>query len=238
MPGDPQALRWLFDNLSCRRRLGLSLVQGGPAQLNSLLALAAGQPALPPAAPPLDLEQPSLAAIILALADCRRCTLAAGRRQVVFGDGPAGAALMLIGEAPDAQEDQQGLPFVGSTGQLLERMLAAVGLKRQEIYITNIVKCRPPSNRDPQPAEIAACHPFLEAQVRAVSPRAICALGRPASQTLLASDAPINDLHGRWHEFLGIPLLPTFHPAFLLRDPARKNKAYRDLKELARALLT
>lgn len=237
MPGDPQALRGLLDNLRCRRRLGLSLVRGGTAQLKSLLALATGQPAPAPAAH-LDLDQPSLEALDLALADCQRCPLSASRRRVVFGAGPAKASLMIIGEAPGAQEDQQGLPFVGPAGQLLDRMLAAVGLKRQEVYITNIVKCRPPSNRDPQPAEAAACRPFLEAQVRAVAPRAICTLGRPASQALLASDAPISALRGRWHDFQGIPLLPTFHPAFLLRDPARKFEAYRDLKALARSLLT
>lgn len=233
MPARPQALRALLDNLACRRRLGLGLIEGGPAQLERLLALGA-----PPAAPPatLDLQEPSLEGLALALKDCRRCPLHQGRRQVVFGDGPARAGLMLIGEAPGAQEDKEGLPFVGPAGQLLERMLAAVGLKRSQVYITNLVKCRPPGNRDPQPMEAAACRPFLEAQVRAVAPRVICALGRPASQALLDSDAPISALRGRWREFLGIPLLPTFHPAFLLRDPARKSEAYRDLKDLARAL--
>lgn len=233
MPADPQALAGLVDNLRCRRRLGLDLVRGGPSELASLLALASGQLA-PTVA--LDLDQPRLQTMALALRDCRRCALHASRRQVVFGAGPAGAPLMLIGEAPGAQEDQQGLPFVGPAGQLLGRMLAAVGLTRAEVYITNIVKCRPPNNRDPQPAEATACRPFLEAQVRAVAPRVICALGRPASQALLSTDAPISALRGRWHEFLGIPLMPTFHPAFLLRDPARKSEAYRDLKELARAL--
>lgn len=233
MTAIPQALGALRDNLACRGRLGLGLIEGGPAQLERLLALGA-----PPPAPPatLDLQEPSLEGLALALADCRRCPLHQGRRQVVFGDGPAGAGLMLIGEAPGAQEDKEGLPFVGPAGQLLERMLAAVGLKRAEVYITNLVKCRPPGNRDPQPLEAAACRPFLEAQVRAVAPRVICALGRPASQALLDSDAPISALRGRWHDFQGIPLLPTFHPAFLLRDPARKSEAYRDLKDLARAL--
>jgi uracil-DNA glycosylase len=235
MPLDPQALAGLLDNLRCRRRLGLSLVQGGAPQLKSLLALATGQPA--PAAPaPLDMDQPTLEALALALEDCQRCPLGASRRRVVFGAGPAQAPLMIIGQAPDSQEDQQGLPAQGPAGQLLERMLAAVGLTRAQVYITNLVKCRPPGDRQPQASEAATCRPFLEAQARAVSPRAICALGGPASQALLASDEPIEALRGHWREWRGVPLLPTFHPAFLLREPARKSEAYRDLKELARAL--
>jgi len=235
MPPHRQALTGLLDNLSCRRRLGLSLVQGGPDQLEGLLALAAGAPApLLPAAP--DPGQPGLETLRLAVGECKRCTLHTSRRRVVFGAGPGSAPLMIIGEAPGAQEDQQGLPFVGPAGQLLDRMLASVGLQRGQVYITNLVKCRPPNNRDPQPPEVAACRPFLEAQVGEIGPRAICTLGRPASQALLASDAPISALRGRWHEFEGIPLLPTFHPAFLLREPARKGEAYHDLKELARAL--
>ncbi|MFH1034259.1 MAG: uracil-DNA glycosylase [Pseudomonadota bacterium] len=235
MPDPRQALGGLVDNLSCRRRLGLPLVEGGPAQLERLLALATGAP-LPAAPAPLDMQAPTLEALALALNDCRRCDLHQGRKRVVFGAGPADAALMIIGEAPGAQEDQAGLPFVGPAGQLLERMLAAVGLKRQEVYITNLVKCRPPKNRDPLPVEAATCRPFLEAQVTALAPRVILALGRPACQALLASDAPIGALRGAWRQFMGIPLMPTFHPAYLLREPARKAEAYRDLKELAKAL--
>lgn len=243
MPPTRPELRGLAANLACRARLGLGLVQGGPQELARLLALAQGQtPAPAPASPasPAALDPheapPSLEALRLALVDCQRCALAQGRRKVVFGSGPQGARLMLIGEAPGAQEDQQGLPFVGPAGQLLERMLAAVGLKREQVYITNIVKCRPPANRDPQPAEVAACRPFLEAQVEAVAPRLVCALGRPAAQAILETDAPISALRGSWHQWRGLRVLPTFHPAFLLRSPERKAQAYQDLKALAQAL--
>jgi DNA polymerase len=215
----------LAANLAARRRLGLDLVEGGPAQMEALLSLVMGQP----------LAQ-GLSAIARGVEGCTRCHLSAGRHKIVFGQGPEPARLMLIGEAPGAQEDKQGLPFVGPAGQLLERMLSAVGLTRAEVYITNIVKCRPPENRDPRPEEVAACRPFLEAQVRALTPHVICALGRPAAQALLETDAPISALRGRWASFQGIPLLPTFHPAFLLRDPARKAEAYKDLKALAHAL--
>lgn len=216
----------LAANLAARRRLGLDLVEGAPAQVEALLSLVMGQP----------LAQ-GLSAIARGVEGCTRCTLAAGRQKIVFGQGPEPARLMFVGEAPGAQEDRQGLPFVGPAGQLLERMLAAVGFARAEVYITNIVKCRPPENRDPRPEEVAACRPFLEAQVRALAPRAICALGRPAAQALLGTDAPISALRGRWASYQGIPLLPTFHPAFLLRDPARKAEAYRDLKTLAGRVL-
>ncbi len=213
----------LADNLAARRRLGLPLVEGRRSQLDDLLSLVLGQPLAS-----------GLAAITRGIEGCSRCSLAAGRHHIVLGQGPEPASVMIIGEAPGAQEDKQGLPFVGPAGQLLDRMLAAVGLARDQVYITNIVKCRPPENRDPRPEEVAACRPYLEAQIRALNPRVICALGRPAAQALLATDAPISALRGRWASFEGIPLMPTFHPAFLLREPVRKAEAYQDLKALAR----
>lgn len=215
----------LAANLAARERLDLPLVAGGAAQVEALLGLLAGR------AP-----GEGLTAIAAKVEDCRACGLAAGRGRVVPGQGPENAACMLIGEAPGAQEDKQGLPFVGPAGQLLDRMLAAVGLKRAEVFVTNLVKCRPPANRDPQPEEVAACRGFLEAQVRTVRPRVILTLGRPAAQSLLSSDAPISALRGSWKEYLGLPLLPTFHPAYLLRNPLAKAEAYADLKALARAL--
>jgi DNA polymerase len=143
---------------------------------------------------------------------------------------------MIIGEAPGAREDERGEPFVGPAGALLDRMLASVGLKRREAYITNIVKCRPPANRDPAPEESGACRGFLDAQIRAIEPRVILTLGRPAAQRLLETDAPIGALRGRWRRLGRAAVLPTFHPAYLLRQPARKAQAYQDMKALAKAL--
>lgn len=219
-----EALGLLAANLACRRRLGLARTSGDRAALERLLA--GGQ--VPSAQ--------DLASIRRAMGDCRRCQLARGRQKLVFGQGPEDARLMIVGEAPGQEEDRQGLAFVGKAGQLLTRMLAAVGINREQVYITNIVKCRPPNNRDPEPAEAAACRPFLEAQVRALSPLVILALGRPAAQALLATKAPIGSLRGNWSEALGAAVLPTFHPAYLLRSPEKKAQAYADLKAAAAAL--
>ncbi|KMY67168.1 DNA polymerase [Desulfocarbo indianensis] len=170
------------------------------------------------------------------MGECVRCPLHEGRRHIVFGKGAESAELMFIGEGPGAEEDRLGEPFVGRAGRLLDKMLAAVGLTMDRVYITNIVKCRPPQNRDPQAGEVEACRPFLAGQIKAVSPRIICALGRPAAKALLGGDAPISAIRGNWHSYQGVPLLPTFHPAYLLRSPERKGQAYQDLKALARAL--
>lgn len=140
--------------------------------------------------------------------------------------------MIFIGEAPGAEEDRQGLPFVGRAGQLLTKMLACVGFGRGDVYITNVLKCRPPGNRDPQPQEVACCEPYLLEQLALLKPRLICALGRHAAQTLLKTDTGINKLRGRLHDYHGISLLPTFHPAYLLRNPADKNKAWEDLKRI------
>ncbi len=220
-----QALALLAQNLRSRARLGLALVRGSEQELEGLLSHLGGEAPVP-----------DLAGVERSLGDCRRCPLHRKRRHIVFGVGPEEARLMFIGEAPGAQEDARGEPFVGPAGKLLDRMLAAVGLDRSRVYITNIVKCRPPGNRDPQPQEALACRPFLEAQVRALDPEIICALGRPAAQSLLDTSAPISALRGRWQRFMDKPLLPTFHPAFLLRQPQRKGEAYQDFKALARAL--
>ncbi|MFZ5586269.1 MAG: uracil-DNA glycosylase [Thermodesulfobacteriota bacterium] len=239
MPADPALVAELAANLACRARLGLGLVAAGPDSRQRLMAALAGRPA-PPAAdaprPQPGGPRPSLAGVRADLGQCIRCGLSQARRAIVFGAGPQTARVMLIGEAPGEKEDERGEPFVGPAGQLLDKMLAAVGLTRSEVYITNLVKCRPPNNRDPRPEEAAACRPFLEGQIAAIAPRAILTLGRPAAQALLASDAPISALRGRWRDLDGVPLLPTFHPAFLLRSPERKAEAYADLKELRRFL--
>lgn len=177
---------------------------------------------------------------------CTRCPLHAGRRQTVFGVGDPQAELMFIGEGPGADEDRLGEPFVGRAGQLLTRMIAAMALTRDQVYITNVVKCRPPGNRTPTPVEMQACAPFLWRQIALIRPRVIVALGRPAAQTLLGTTAPIGRLRGQFHDFpppahegLDLPpcrLMPTYHPAYLLRTPSEKAKAWEDLKQVMRFL--
>jgi len=171
-------------------------------------------------------------------AECTRCKLhTLGRRQVVFGVGNADADLMFVGEAPGADEDAQGIPFVGRAGQLLTKMIQAINLERDQVYIANVIKCRPPQNRNPEPDEIATCEPFLFQQIAAIKPRVIVALGSFAAKTLLRSEESISRLRGRIYDFHGAKLIPTFHPSFLLRSPDRKREAWDDLKR-ARALLT
>ena len=163
---------------------------------------------------------------------CTRCKLCQGRTTIVFGSGNPNADLVCIGEAPGADEDVQGKPFVGRAGQLLTRMLQSVGWSRDEVYICNIVKCRPPQNRNPEPAEIASCEPFLLGQLAAIQPKVILALGNFAAQTLLKTREPIGKLRGRLHPYGSIVLVPTFHPAFLLRNPGPEYRrmAWEDLK--------
>ncbi len=169
--------------------------------------------------------------------NCSRCKLhTLGRKQVVFGVGNPDADLMFVGEAPGADEDVQGIPFVGRAGQLLTKMIEAIDLTRDQVYIANVIKCRPPGNRNPEPDEIAQCEPFLFQQIAAIKPKVIVALGSFAAKTLLRSDDSISRLRGRIYEFQGAKLIPTFHPSFLLRSPDRKRDAWEDLKR-ARALL-
>jgi DNA polymerase len=169
--------------------------------------------------------------------DCSRCKLhTLGRKQVVFGVGNPDADLMFVGEAPGADEDTQGIPFVGRAGQLLTKMIEAINLTRDQVYIANVIKCRPPGNRNPEPDEIEQCEPFLFRQIEAVKPKVIVALGSFAAKTLLRSEESISRLRGRIYDFHGAKLIPTFHPSFLLRSPDRKRDAWEDLKK-ARALL-
>jgi DNA polymerase len=180
----------------------------------------------------------SLPALRVHIGDCTRCKLhALGRRQVVFGVGNPQAELMFVGEAPGADEDRLGEPFVGRAGQLLTKIIEAIGLKRDDVYIANVIKCRPPENRNPEPDEVATCEPFLTRQIDLIHPRVIVALGTFAAHALLKTDAPISRLRGRVHDFRGgSKLVPTFHPAFLLRSPDRKRDVWEDMKKV-RALL-
>jgi DNA polymerase len=158
------------------------------------------------------------------IGDCTRCKLhRLGRRQIVFGVGNPDADLMFVGEGPGADEDVQGIPFVGRAGQLLTKMIEAMGFRRDEVYIANVVKCRPPENRNPEPDEIASCEPFLFRQIESVKPQVIVALGSFAAKTLLRTQDPISRLRGRVYEYHGAKLIPTFHPSFLLRNPGEKN---------------
>jgi len=195
------------------------------------------QEALPdnPSAPAFE----SLPALRAHIGDCTRCKLhRLGRKQVVFGVGNPNARLMFVGEGPGADEDEQGEPFVGKAGQLLTKIIEAIGLKRSDVYIANVIKCRPPNNRNPEPDEVATCQPFLFAQLDLIKPKVVVALGNFAAHALLGSDAPISRLRGRVQEFRGgAKLIPTFHPAFLLRTPERKRDVWEDMKKV-RALLT
>jgi DNA polymerase len=173
-----------------------------------------------------------LAEIRAELGECTRCKLHTGRTKLVFGVGNPRARLLFVGEGPGADEDLQGEPFVGRAGKKLDDMIRAIGLERSDVYIANVVKCRPPKNRDPEPDEIETCSPFLARQIEAVRPRVIVTLGAPATRTLLGTREGITKLRGTWHTYRGIPVMPTFHPAFLLRQYTTENrrKVFDDLK--------
>jgi uracil-DNA glycosylase family 4 len=171
------------------------------------------------------------------IGDCTRCKLhRLGRRQIVFGVGNPNANLMFVGEAPGADEDIQGIPFVGRAGQLLTKIIEAIGLTREDVYIANVIKCRPPENRNPEPDEVESCEPFLFRQIETIKPKVIVALGTFAAKALLKTQDPISRLRGRVYEFRGAKLIPTFHPAFLLRSPERKRDVWEDMKKV-RAIL-
>jgi DNA polymerase len=168
--------------------------------------------------------------LALSLADCTRCRLSEKRNKVVFGEGGARSRVMFVGEAPGAEEDRTGRPFVGQAGKLLDRMILAMGLDRDRVYIANVVKCRPPDNRDPKDAEIAACSPFLDRQIELIRPEVIIALGRFAANRLTGNEKSLGALRGRWSRYKGVPLVATYHPAYLLRTPLDKRKVWDDLK--------
>ena len=171
------------------------------------------------------------------IGDCRLCKLCSGRTHVVFGVGNPHARLMFVGEGPGRDEDLQGEPFVGRAGQLLTDIITkGMGLMREDVYIANVVKCRPPDNRNPEPDEVAACEPFLKKQIDLVRPEIIVALGKFAVQTLLQNKAPISRLRGNWHRYHGIKLMPTFHPAYLLRNPADKRLVWQDIQKVIQEL--
>lgn len=201
-----------------------------PVAVEQLSASVVVAPAIDPAA--------QWEALVAEVAGCRRCTLCESRTQTVLGVGHRSSRLLVVGEAPGADEDRQGEPFVGRAGQLLDQMLRAMGWPRERVYIANLLKCRPPGNRDPQPDEVAACEPYLQRQLELVQPGLVLAVGRIAAQQLLKTSAPIASLRGKVQRYgpAATPLVVTYHPAYLLRSPKEKAKAWQDLK-LARAVL-
>ena len=214
-----------------RRRASAAAVAREP---ESAANVAAQDESAIPAVPVSIARSPAeaLAAIREDLGECTRCKLhAQGRKQIVFGVGNPSAELMFVGEAPGADEDEQGVPFVGRAGQLLTKMIEAMGFSRDDVYIANVLKCRPPGNRDPHPDEVTSCEPFLFRQVDTIGPKVIVALGKFAAQTLLKTQDPISRLRGRVYEYRGAKLIPTFHPSFLLRSPGYKREAWQDLQQ-------
>ncbi len=180
----------------------------------------------------------ALEAIFNELGDCQRCGLGASRTKLVYGVGNPNARLVFVGEAPGREEDLQGEPFVGEAGRLLDRILQAMGLHRDDVYLCNVLKCRPPNNRDPQPDEVATCEAFLVRQIAAIHPQIIIGLGHFAVHSLLKTNAPISKLRGEWQNYQGIPLMPTYHPAYLLSNPEGKRDVWDDMKQVLRRLQT
>ena len=184
---------------------------------------------------------PDLATIRADLGDCQRCKLASTRTNIVFGSGNPNADLVFVGEAPGSDEDEQGLPFVGRAGQLLTKIIESIDpegkLKREDVYICNILKCRPPNNRNPEPDEVAACSPFLRHQLGVVRPKIVCCLGTFAAQTVMRTATPISKLRGTFHDIDGIRMIATFHPAYLLRSPEKKREVWEDMKQIRAELL-
>lgn len=166
------------------------------------------------------------------LGDCTRCKLSTTRTNIVFGEGNPKAQLMFVGEGPGENEDLQGRPFVGRAGQLLDKIIEAMGMKRQDVFIANVVKCRPPQNRLPQPDEVATCSPFLFRQIDTIKPKVIVVLGATALKSLVGEDAKITKMRGNFSEYRGVPLMPTFHPAYLLRNPPAKKEVWEDMKKV------
>ena len=231
----------LIEHLTFAKELGVSGVSRDPAWRDRQESLVFRPPSIDEGGRQAQDERlPSnqaLAVVRADIGDCTRCKLhGLGRKQIVFGVGNANADLMFVGEAPGADEDIQGIPFVGRAGQLLTKIIEAIGLTRDDVYIANVIKCRPPQNRNPEQDEVETCEPFLFQQIDIIKPKVIVALGTFAARTLLRTLDPISRLRGRVYEYRGAKLIPTFHPAYLLRNPASKREVWEDMK-LARRLL-
>ena len=230
-------------HLDRRKRAGIRVVPDGQPRRVIEQKIAGNSPLSSSAEEGLFADQSplqkvkSLEELRAEIGDCRRCKLCTGRTHIVFGVGNPHARLMFVGEGPGRDEDLQGEPFVGRAGQLLNDIITkGMGLKREDVYIANVVKCRPPENRNPEPDEVTACEPFLKKQIDLVRPKVIVGLGKFAVQTLTQSKVPISKLRGTWHHYHGIKLMPTFHPAYLLRNPADKKLVWEDIKKVIQEL--
>jgi len=226
----PELAKDLLTHVVALREMGVLAVAKDPGEP------VVTAPATAPAAPAASVREP-LGEIRQDLGACDRCRLARGRENIVFGSGNPDARILFVGEGPGKDEDESGEPFVGRAGQLLTDIVEkGMRLPRAEVYICNVVKCRPPGNRNPEEDEVATCAPFLERQVASVAPEVVVALGKFAAHTLLDSTVPITRLRGQWHEYRGIPVMPTFHPAHLLRNPALKREVWTDIQQVMRHL--
>jgi len=221
---DADTARMLIRAASCQKQLGLESMVLDFANIKKRRAVLAANGSNPGRKVFRSLESH-----YKYMRDCNKCPLSETRTKLVYGDGSPHADIMFIGEAPGRDEDLQGVPFVGRAGQLLDKILTAINFSRDDIYIANILKCRPPNNRDPQPDEMAACMPHLQTQMKIIKPRLICALGRVAAQALLNTSTPLGKLRKDWHDYNGIPMLVTYHPAALLRFPSYKRDCWEDV---------
>lgn len=242
-PLDPTTKKQLAARVNYYREMGIYDFYRRPVEEGAALALAAAESAPEVNAPAMETPLPviqdkaaALRAIREDIGDCTRCRLHKGRTNIVFGVGNIDADLMFVGEGPGADEDAQGEPFVGRAGQLLNNMISAMGLKREDVYIANVVKCRPPGNRTPEKDECDVCSPFLLHQIAVIQPKVIVALGAVAAKNLLAVNDSMANLRGRWYDFRGARLAVTYHPAYLLRDPRQKKEAWKDLQMVMKYL--
>jgi uracil-DNA glycosylase family 4 len=232
----------IIEHLRFAKELGVSGVSRDPEwrrrdEAPVVREVVEAPQAVAPARTIVPTQVQALAAIRADIGDCTRCKLhTQGRTQVVFGAGNPSAGLMFVGEAPGADEDLQGVPFIGRAGQLLTKIIEAIDLKREDVYIANVIKCRPPQNRNPEPDEVATCEPFLFQQIDAIRPKVIVALGKFGAQTLLRTLEPISKLRGRVFDYRGSKLIPTFHPAYLLRNPSSKREVWEDMKLVKKLL--
>lgn len=229
-------LRMVQDTYAQLKELGVEVVGCSPETIERLDRLARLERQL--VSPP-NVQRPrqeSLEDIRADIGECTRCPLSQKRTKLVFGEGNPRAVLMFVGEGPGQDEDRTGRPFVGRSGQLLTKIIEAMQLKREQVYIANVVKCRPPGNRTPLPEEIEICRPFLERQIQVIQPTFLCTLGAVATHALLRTKEPISRMRGRFHDYRGIRLMPTFHPSYLLQNPEKKRETWEDMKKLMAAM--